>query len=170
MLSEKMEKTLNEQVNAELYSSYLYLAMSAHFASYDLMGFANWMRIQAQEELTHAMKFYDFILERDGRVVLVAIETPPSSWTSSAAVFEEVYSHEQKVTSLIHGLVDLANTERDHATRNFLEWFVSEQVEEEASAKGVLQRLRLAGEAPAALFMMDNELAARVFTPPSAEA
>ncbi len=166
MLSEKVQEKLNDQLNAELYSSYLYLSMSAYFQSLNLSGFANWMRVQAQEELLHAVKFYDFVNERDGRVTLHAVEGPPSEWASPLAVFEHVYEHEQKVTGLINDLVNLAIGERDHATNIFLQWFVSEQVEEEASANEVVQRLKLLGDDKSGLFMLDRELAQRVFTTP----
>jgi ferritin len=168
MLSEKVQAELNKQFNAELYSSYLYLSMSAYFQSLNLSGFANWMRVQAQEELLHAMKFYDFVNERDGRVTLQPVEGPPSEWASPLAAFEHVYEHEQKVTGLINDLVDLAIGERDHATNAFLQWFVTEQVEEEASANDVVQRLKLLGGDKSGLFMLDRELAQRVFTPPAA--
>ena len=161
MMGKKMEEALNGQVNAELYSSYLYLSMSAYFESLNLRGFANWMRVQAQEELVHAMKIYDHIIERGGRVILRAVEAPPTEWASPLAVFEQVYGHEQKVTGLINDLVDLATAENDHATKSFLQWFVDEQVEEEASANEVLQKLKLVGKAPDRLFIIDRELAER---------
>ena len=166
MLSYKVQEELNKQLNAELYSSYLYLSMSAYFQSLNLSGFANWMRVQAQEELVHAIKFYDFVNERDGRVTLKPVDGPPSEWASPLAAFEHVYEHEQKVTGLINDLVNLAISERDHATNNFLQWFVSEQVEEEASANDVVQRLKLLGDDKSGLFMLDRELAQRVFTMP----
>jgi ferritin len=125
--------------------------------------------VQAQEEMMHAMKFYDYILERGGRVAAAAIEAPPSGWDSPLAVFAHTLKHEQKVTSLIHGLVDLAVKEKDHATSNFLQWFVTEQVEEEASAEGIVQQLKLAGESPHGLFMLDKEYGQRVFQPPAQE-
>ncbi|MCK4234272.1 ferritin [candidate division WOR-3 bacterium] len=168
MIKERMEEALNRQLNAELYSSYLYLSMSAYFDSINLKGFANWMNVQAQEELMHAMKFYNFILERGGKITLSAIEAPPREWDSPSSTFEIVYKHEQKVTALIHDLVDLSISEKDHATNNFLQWFVTEQVEEEASADGVVQRLKLAGNSSGGLFMLDRELGQRVFTPPAA--
>jgi ferritin len=169
MLSEKMEEDLNGQVNAEMYSAYLYLSMESWFKSKNLSGFANWMRVQAQEETTHAMKFYDFIDERGGRNFLKAIEGPATEWDSPLAVFEAVYEHEQKVTSLINDLVDLAIKEKDHATNNFLQWFVSEQVEEEASADEAVQKLKMVEKAPGGMFMLDREFGQRVFTPPAAE-
>jgi ferritin len=167
MLKKKMENALNKHLNAEFYSSYLYLSMAAYFESINLKGFANWMRVQAQEELVHAVKFYDFIVERGGRVVLSSIEGPRTKWQSPLAVFEHVYKHEQKVTSLINNLVDLSIAEQDHATNNFLQWFVAEQVEEEASADEVVQKMKLMGDASGGLFMLDQELAQRVFTPPA---
>lgn len=161
MLTDKMQKALNGQMNAELYSSYLYLSMNAYFKSVNLDGFANWMYYQAQEELEHAMKFYDFICQRGGRVQLAQIEAPPSEWNSPLAVFEDTLAHEQKVTGLINDLVEIANEERDHASQIFLQWFVSEQVEEEDSVGGVLEQLKLMGEAKGGLFMMDREMAKR---------
>ncbi len=161
MLTDKMQKALSGQMNAELYSSYLYLSMNAYFKSVNLDGFANWMYYQAQEELEHAMKFYDFICQRGGRVQLAQIEAPPSEWNSPLAVFEDTLAHEQKVTGLINDLVEIANKERDHASQIFLQWFVSEQVEEEDSVGGVLEQLKLMGEAKGGLFMMDREMAKR---------
>jgi ferritin len=167
MLNEKVQDALCEQLNAELYSSYLYLSMSANFSAMDLNGFANWMRVQAQEELMHAMKFYDYINERGGRVTLKEIITPQKEWESPLVAFEHTYSHEQKVTGLINDLVDMAIAEKDHATNSFLQWFVEEQVEEEASSSGVLKKLEMIGDDPSGLLMMDQELALRVFTPPA---
>ncbi|MBI4833177.1 MAG: ferritin [Candidatus Lindowbacteria bacterium] len=166
MLSEKMQEALNAQTNAEFYSSYLYLSMSAYFHSINLSGFANWMRVQAQEELVHAVKFYDFVNGRNGRVVLGEVEGPPCKWKSPLAAFEHALEHEQKVTGRINSLVNLAIEERDHATNTFLQWFVNEQVEEEASANDVVQKLKLVGDG-GGLFMLDRELALRVFTPPA---
>ena len=167
MLDKKMQEALNDQVNAELYSSYMYLSMSAYFASINLQGFAGWMRAQAQEELFHAMKIHEYVIERGGRALLGEIEGPPTDWGSPLETFEAVHSHEQKVSGLINGLVDLAMELRDHATSSFLRWFVDEQVEEEASADGVVQKLRLVAGAPGGLFMLDRELGTRVFTMPA---
>lgn len=167
MLGDKMEQALNDQVNAELYSAYLYLAMAAHFQAVNLPGFANWMRVQTQEELFHAVKFYDFILQRGGRVSLTAIGAPPPKWNSPREAFEATLAHEQKVTARINRLVELAWEEKDHATYNFLQWFVSEQVEEEANAHELVQKLKLMGDDKSALFMLDRELATRVFVPPA---
>ena len=167
MLGEKIQQALNEQINAELYSSYLYLSMQAYFESINLAGFANWMKAQTQEELMHAIKIYDFVNERNSRVLLNAIDKPPAEWKSPLDVFEQVFKHEQKVTALINNLVNLAADEKDHATVGFLQWFVNEQVEEEASADAVRQQLKLMETAPGGLFMLDRELAKRVFTPPA---
>jgi ferritin len=168
MISKKMEKALNDQVNAELYSAYLYLSMEAYFHSLNMSGFANWMRVQTQEEVAHAMKIYGFINERSGRVTLKAIEGPQTKWDSPSAVFKAIYEHEQKVTGLINNLVDLAIKEKDHATNAFLQWFVNEQVEEEASADAIIQQLKMMKDAPGGIFMLDRELGQRVFTPPAA--
>ncbi len=168
MLSKQMQAALNGQLNAEIYSSYLYLSMSAYFKSLNLAGFANWMRVQTQEELVHVMKFYDYINERGGRVMLTSVEGPPTEWDSPAAAFEHACQHEQKVSGLINELVNLAIQEADHATNNFLQWFVCEQVEEEASVNEVVQKLKIMGDAPGGLFMIDSELATRVFVQPAA--
>jgi ferritin len=170
MISHQIQDAFNDQLNAELYSAYLYLSMSAYFESMNLKGFANWMRTQAQEEMLHAMKFYSFVNDRGGRVVLSAIESPPVKWDSPLGAFEDAHRHEQKVTGLINNLVDLAMQEKDHSAGAFLQWFVTEQVEEEASADAVVQKLKLAGGQGAALFMIDAELATRVFTMPTAQA
>jgi len=169
MLSEKMSDALNEQINAEIFSAYLYLSMEAYFRSIDLPGFANWMRCQAQEEMVHAMKFYGFIDERSGRILLKPIEGPDTEWDSPLAAFRAAYDHECEVTARIHNLVDIALEDHDHATNTFLQWFVNEQVEEESSADAVVKRLNLAGETGGGMFMIDKELAARVFTPPPPE-
>lgn len=161
MISKKMEKALNTQINEELFSAYLYLSMSAWFESINLKGFAGWMRIQAQEEVGHAMKIYGFIQERGGKVSLQAIKGPEIAWESPLAAFEGAYKHERHITGCIDKLVNQAITEKDHATSNFLQWFVGEQVEEEASADEVVQMLKLAGKQPGALFMIDRELGQR---------
>lgn len=169
MLKKKMLAAFNEQINAEMYSAYLYLAMEAYFQSINLTGFANWMRAQTQEEMMHAMKIYDFVFERGGQVTLEAIDKPPFTWDSPLAAFEEVLKHEQHVTALINNLVDLAIKENDHASNIFLQWFVTEQVEEEASADAVIQRLKLTKDNASGLFMIDAQLAQRVFTMPAAD-
>ncbi len=162
-----MVNALNSQLNAELYSAYLYLSMGTYFESMDMSGFSNWMRVQAQEELTHAMKIHDFIIQRGDRVILTRIDSPPTEWESARDAFEHVYSHEQKVTALINQLVNLALSLGDHATNNFLQWFVAEQVEEEESSSGVLKKVKMADDSLSALLMLDNELAQRIFTPPT---
>ena len=169
MIGKKMEKALNEQVNAEMYSAYLYLSMESWFKSQNLNGFANWMRVQTQEEMVHAMKMYDFVIERGGRVLLKSIQGPQTEWDSPLAAFEAVSEHEQKVTGLINDLVDLAIKEKDHATNSFLQWFVNEQVEEEASADELVRQLKLMENAPGGMFMLDRELGQRVFTPPASQ-
>lgn len=169
MIDKKVQDAFNGQLNAETYSAYLYWSMSAYFEEINLKGFAHWMRCQAQEEMVHAMKFYTHSLERGGRVVLAAIDAPQTEWDSPRAVFEAAYGHECKVTALINGLVDLAREQKDHASEAFLQWFVTEQVEEEASADEVVQKLKLMADAPGGLFLLDQELGRRVFTPPPAE-
>ena len=169
MLSKKMEKAINQQINAELYSSYLYLSMATYFDSKGLGGFSNWMRQQAQEELFHGMKMFDFVCERGGRVILQAIDKPPSKWSSPLDAFQNVLAHEQKVTGLINDLVNLAIDERDHATNIFLQWFVSEQVEEEDTAGNLVDKLILIGKDANGLFMLDTELGQRIFTLPTKE-
>ena len=170
MLKPKIEDAFNDQLNAEAFSAYLYWSMSAYFESISLQGFAGWMRVQALEEMTHAEKFFKFISERGGRVKLAAVDEPAVEWESPLAAFEAALAHEVMVTGRINKLVDLAVAESDHATQIFLQWFVSEQVEEEASADAVIQKLKLSGGAPGALFMIDKEMSLRVFTPPVAGA
>ncbi len=167
MIGKKMQDVLNEQVNAEFYSAYLYLSMAAYFESTNLPGFAPWMRAQTQEELTHAMKLYDYVNERGGRVTLKAIAEPPTEWKSPLAAFEAAYQHEQKVTGLINELVNLAIGEKDHASNMFLQWFVNEQVEEENNADAIVQKIKLMADAPGGMYMLDNEMGQRVFTPPA---
>jgi len=161
MLSKSMETALNRQVNREMYSAYLYLAMSAYCETACMKGFAKWLRIQAKEEQSHAMKIYDFILARGGKVALEAIEAPKAKWASAGKVFEEVYSHEQKVTGMINDLVDLAIKEKDHATFEMLQWFVKEQVEEEEQANDILSQINILGDVVGHLFWLDHELGKR---------
>jgi len=168
MISKKIEKAFNEQLNAETYSAYLYWSMSAALEEMNLPGFANWMRVQAQEEMTHAMKFYDHIIERGGKVALTEIAAPPTAWDSVKAVFQGGLEHEQKVTALINGLMDLTAQEKDHAGNMFLQWFVTEQVEEEANAMEILGKLEIAGDTAGGLYLLDKEMAGRVFVPPTA--
>jgi len=169
MLKKKMMKALNEQINAEMYSSYLYLSMESYFQSISLAGFAAWMRGQVQEELMHSMKFYDFVNERGGRVTLDTIRKPETSWKSPLVAFEHILRHEQMVTELINDLVDLAIREKDHATNTFLQWFVTEQVEEEASVGEVVDKLKLIKDNSSGLFLLDAEMSKRVFTLPQPE-
>ena len=169
MLNKKVEEAINAQINAELFSAYLYLSMAAYFDSINLAGFGNWMRVQTQEEMMHAMKFFDYVKDRGGRVELRPIDGPAIKWESPLNAFEEVFKHEVKVTALINNLVNVATEEKDHASEAMLQWFVTEQVEEEASADAVVQKLKLTGGDGAGLFMIDNELALRVFVPPAVE-
>ncbi len=161
MISKKMEQALNEQINAELYSSYLYLAMAAWFESENFPGFAAWMRVQTREENGHALKLFEFLNERRGRIVLKAVAEPAQKWSSPLAAFEAAYEHERYITGRINDLVNLAVAEKDHATAAFLQWFVNEQVEEESSVDGIVQKLKMAKDAPGALFMMDHILGER---------
>lgn len=169
MLTEKMQKALNDQINAEMWSSYLYLSMSAYFEDKGLPGFANWMRVQADEENMHAMKFFDYINERSGRVHLKPIAEVQVEWKSTLDAFEDTLKHEQKVTSLINNLMDIAIEERDHATQSFLKWFIDEQVEEEASVNEILDQLRLVEGTGNGLFMLDREMKTRTLAAPTAE-
>ena len=164
-MDQKMSDALNQQINAELYSSYLYYSMASYCKRLNLEGFARWMEVQVLEELTHVSKFFNFVNERGGKVELKAIAGPSVSWDSPLAVFEAVHEHEVKVTGLIYDLVNLATEMRDHATVNFLQWFINEQVEEETSADNIVQKLRLIGGDGGGLYMMDQELGRRVFTP-----
>lgn len=169
MLSKKLEKEINKQINAELFSAYLYLSMAAYLDFKNLPGFAHWMIMQFKEEQFHAQKLYDYINERGGRVIFSKIESPQSDWKDVIDVFKDVFSHEQKVTGLINNLVNIAIEEKDHATVNMLQWFVSEQVEEEASASDILEKLKyVEGKGPG-LFMMDRELMQRSFAPTTQE-
>ncbi|UCE60260.1 MAG: ferritin [Phycisphaerales bacterium] len=161
MMNSRIENAFNEQLNAELFSSYLYLSMAAYFESQNLKGMAAWMQMQAQEEHMHGMKFFDFINERGGRITLTTIKEPQTEWGSPLAVFEETCEHEAKVTSLIHNLVDLSLEEKDHAANTFLQWFVTEQVEEESTAQEIRDKLRLVKDNTVALFMIDQELGRR---------
>jgi len=165
MINKRLEKELNQQINEEMYSSYLYLSMSAYFQSISLKGFAHWTRIQAQEELAHAMKLYDYLAERDGRVILEIVEKPQSEWNNVIDAMENVYSHEQKITGLINNLVTSAMEEKDHALVSFLKFFVDEQVEEEANVKDLLEQLKLVDGQGTGLFMIEKDVKLRVFQP-----
>jgi ferritin len=169
MISEKMQAAFNDQINKELYSEYLYLSMAAYFDSLGLKGFANWMRVQVKEERAHAMMMYTYVNDAGGRVLLKPIEGPPTQWDSPLKAFEHVLEHEKLVTSSIYQLLNLAMEEKDHASVAFLQWFVTEQVEEEANATEIIHELRLIGDHGQGLLMKDRELAQRVFTlPPEA--
>jgi ferritin len=168
MIPKKIEDAFNKQINAETYSAYLYWSMSAALEGMNLPGFASWMRVQVQEEMAHAMKLYDHIIERGGTVALTAIDGPPMAWKDVKAIITETLEHEQKVTGLINDLMDLSIGEKDHAATMYLQWFVTEQVEEEASAMEILGKLEIAGDTAGGLYMLDKELAGRVFTPPAA--
>ncbi len=170
MLHADIEKALNDQINAELFSSYLYYAMAAYFESTGIPGAANWMRIQTQEELVHVSKYFEYIVDRGGRVALGAVAAPGAQWKSPLAAFEAALNHEREISARIHKIADLAVKHRDHGTHNFLQWFISEQIEEEKTAEDVVQKLKLAGKDGAGLFMIDRELATRVFVPPAAGA
>jgi ferritin len=165
MLAKKMETALNKQVFEEMYSFYLYLAMAEFLASEGLAGMASYMRIQSQEELSHAIKIMNYVNETGGKVELKAIKAPPKKWKSAKVIFEEALAHEEHITGCINKLVDLAHSLKDHATVNFLNWFVGEQVEEEASAKGVLDMINLTGKAPGGMFWVDQELGKRPAVP-----
>lgn len=169
MLSKTIEETFNDQLNYEMYSANIYMAMAAWFDSQNLVGFAHWMKVQYEEEMFHAMKFYNFINERGGRVVMKAIAEPSNEWDSPLAAFENALAHERIVTGRINELVVQATDEKDHASVNFLQWFVGEQVEEESNVDGVIQQLKLVEGAPGGLFMLDRELGQRVFTPPTGQ-
>ena len=162
MISRKIQEALNKQINAEFYSSYFYLSMSAYFEVKDLQGFAKWFRLQADEEYAHAMKIFDYVYQIGGEVELQKIDGPKTEWSSFLDVFKDTFEHEQNVTKSINTLVDLAQKEKDHATVNFLQWFVSEQVEEEATAQQNVKKMEMIGDSKSGLFMLDNELGSRV--------
>ncbi len=161
MIGKKLQDAFNAQLNAEAYSSYLYLAMAAHCTGLNLDGMAGWLRAQSAEEWGHAMKFYHYLHERGGTVELAAIDAPKDNWKSPLALFEAVLKHERKVTGLINDLVALAAREDDPAASVFLQWFVAEQVEEEATAEKIVAKMRMIGDSTNGLFMMDHELGKR---------
>ena len=171
MLKEKINKAFNSQVNKEVFSAYLYFSMCAYFDSINLKGFSNWMRVQAQEELFHANKFFSFVLERGGKIELEGIEKPQTTWKSPLDAFEAAYKHELFISASINDIVALSLEEKDFAAHSFLQWFVNEQVEEEANADEIVQKLKLlVDDKGSGIFMMNNELAARVYMPPAASA
>ncbi|MCT4637312.1 MAG: ferritin [Bacteroidales bacterium] len=167
MINSKVEAAINEQINAEFWSAYLYLSMANYFNSIGLSGFANWMEVQFEEEVFHARKFMTYLNERGGRVLLKPIEEVQTEWEGTLNVFEDTLAHEEKVTSLVNNLMDIAIKESDHATKSFLQWFIDEQVEEEANVSEILDSLRLINGEGHGLFMMDKEMKARTFVPPA---
>jgi ferritin len=170
MLKNDVERELNVQIGEETGSAWLYLSMSAYFQAQNLPGFANWMFVQAQEELVHARLFYDFVHQRRGRVTLGAIPAPATEWASPLEVFQGAFAHEVHITERIHFLTALADQAHDYPTQVFLHWFVTEQVEEEANADAIVQKLKMLGDTGPGLFMIDQELATRVFTMPAVAA
>jgi len=166
MMNEKLEKAFNDQINKELYSEYLYMSMYAYFDRQNLQGFKNWMNVQMQEEHAHAMGMFNYLHERGGKVKLQQIEQPETDWNSPVELFEHVLKHEQYVTSLINSLMDVADEVKDRAAVSFLDWYLKEQVEEEANVSKVLKTLKIVCEDKNSLYMFDKELAARVFNPP----
>jgi len=168
MINNKVDASLNAQINKELFSSYLYLSMAAYFEGRSLSGFASWMRLQSAEEYGHAMKFYNYLLTKGGKVQLDAIEKPQADWKSTIDVFEATYKHEQFISASINDLVGIAMGEKDFATVNFLNWFVTEQVEEEATVCKILDDLKLIGDNNSGTFMLDRELGQRQPSAPEA--
>ena len=168
MLKPSIQDACNKQINAEMFSAYLYLSMASDFDAKDLPGMGSWMRVQAQEEMVHAMKFFNYVNERRGRVILKSIGSPKTEWNSPLQAFEDAFKHECGITGLINNLVDLAVSEKDHATQAFLQWFVTEQVEEEATADSIVAQLKQLGDHSMGLVMLDKELGARVFVAPVA--
>ncbi len=167
MITKKLQNIFNEQINKELYSEYLYLSMATWFDAENLSGFANFFKIQVQEERFHAMKMYDFVNERGGRVILEKINKPQIDFKSALEIFEMAYKHEQFISKSINELMDVAIEENDHATKSFLNWFIDEQVEEEASMDAIVGKLKMLGGNGHGLLMIDNELGTRIFTPPT---
>ncbi len=165
MISKKMEAALNKQLNRELFSSYLYLSMATYFENNNFVGMAQWMKLQAEEEHIHSMKFFDFIQKVGGRVILEQIDKPQSEWDSAQNAFEDALGHEEFITKNINELTDLAIAERDHSTKTFLQWYIDEQVEEEATANEIVQKFKLIGESKSGIYMLDRELGTRVITP-----
>ncbi|MDO8550608.1 MAG: ferritin [Ignavibacteria bacterium] len=161
MIKDKILKALNKQLNEELYSSYAYLAMSAHFSSLSLDGFAHWFRLQSQEEYGHAMKILDYINTRNGKVSLMKVDPPKTAWKKPQEVFQEAYDKEVSVSKSINDIVGLSLSEKDYATNNFMQWFVSEQIEEESTASKLLNRFNLIGDNKNGLLILDRELGMR---------
>ncbi|MCK5237430.1 MAG: ferritin [Deltaproteobacteria bacterium] len=162
MISEKMSEELNEHLNAELYSSYLYLSMSAYASHKGLSGAAHWLYMQAQEEMIHVQKFYEYLNDQDARIILETIEKPPTEFGAILELFNAVLGHEKEVTARVNKLMTLAVKESDHATQTFLQWFVTEQTEEEKTVRDIIDKLKLAGDSTTAVFMIEGELSSRV--------
>ena len=167
MINQTIVDAVNSQIAKEMYSSNLYLSMAAYFYSINLNGFANWMKVQAQEETFHAMKFFDYVVSRGGEVKIAQIAEPQAKWSSVIDVFKATLEHEKAVTASINNLADLSLKENDHATSIMLQWFITEQIEEEASVEDTLRRLEMMGDFKGGLIMIDNELKSRVFVPPT---
>ena len=167
-MKKQIEQAFNNHLNAEFFSAYLYLSMANYFAAENLDGMATWMRLQSEEERMHAMKFVDFINDRGGRVTLQQIDQPAIEWDSPLAAFQDAYDHECLISGKINALVDMANKENDHAAHNFLQWFVSEQVEEEATAQRIVEQLKRVGDNPVGLMIIEQQLASRNATPAEA--
>lgn len=167
MISKKLEDAINAQINAELWSAYLYLSMAMNFENAGYPGIANWYKIQFKEEQAHAEIFMNYLNSRGGRVVLAPIAEVQTKWDTPIAAFAATLEHEEKVTGLINNLYHLAIEEKDYATKGKLDWFISEQVEEEETAKGIIDRLRMVGDNGMGLYMLDQELGARVYNVPS---
>ncbi len=167
MLDQRMQDAFNSQINWEFYSAYLYLSMGSQFAEMGMSGGQNWMTVQYQEEIAHARIMFSYVLTRGGRVLLDAIEKPETEWEGGLAMFEEALAHEEGVTARIHEMASLALELKDHATYNFLQWFIAEQVEEEESAMDMVSKFKMAGEHPAGLYQLDKELATRAYNVPS---
>lgn len=169
MINQKIENALNKQINEEFFSSYLYLSMSAYFDSKNLQGFANWMNLQSKEEYLHAMKIYDYLLLKGGTVKLDQLNKPQTDWATPLNVFEDTLTHEQHISKCINEIVDLSLEVKDHATHSFFQWFVTEQVEEEATALKIVEDLKLIGNNNSGIFLLDRELATRQPAPATAE-
>jgi len=167
MLKKNILSKLNEQMNSELGAAYFYLAMAGYFEGVNLEGFSNWMKVQAQEEVAHAMRIFDYVNDKGARVKLEAVEKPPQDWKSPLEAMEDAYNHECAVSASINDCVSLAIKENDHSTNTFLQWFVAEQVEEEANSDAMVQKLKMIGENSTGLYLLDTELAKRSFVAPT---
>ncbi len=167
MIGKMVEEAIIKQINEEIFSSYLYLSMQADLAEKNLTGMSSWMHVQYQEEIAHMLKFFNYLIERNGKVKLTQVETPKQEWKSVLDIFTESLNHEQHITSKINELYDIALAEKDHATVSFLKWFIDEQVEEEANFTDILGKIKMVSNSTEGLFMMDKELGTRVFVDPT---